>query len=601
MKAFKLSLYITIILFFSIHLLAQKQSNVWFFGKKAGMSFKNGVGEALNNGQQIDTTEGCASVCDSKGNLLFYTNGITIWNNNHQPINTVMPLMGEESATQSVLILPKNSNESSFYIFTTNSNSTTNGLYYTTLHIGSNGNVIIDNLNVLLSSDVTEKITTALHKDNEAIWLITHETANNVFNTYLTKPDGIDLPVESVVGNQHINNIGQMKVSTNGNRLALAMQGNKAYEIFDFNNETGTIANPVLFSIDEFPYGVEFSPDAKKVYGTADNFLYQIDLESESITKVGESPYTLGSLQLAPDNKIYVARDAWVYVGAIHWPNKQGLFCGYENDAVYIGDNSQLCGLGLPNVPPFLLKNPTFSCENTCENLPAYFYLDSASYVDSVIWNFGDTLSLHNVSSDLEPKHSYTSGGTFLVTMASFRNGIAYETQQTIEIAALPKFSFPNDTILCNGERFLLDATAPNATYEWQNASILSQYEVKGSGIYWAMASNNCGQYIDSIKVRYADCNCNTEIPTAFSPNNDGQNDKLQVFYNCPIRNFKLKVYNRWGKKVFQSNDINEVWNGEYDNKKCAAALYVWVLTYEQYINQEYVSQEKKGSTILLR
>ena len=601
MKTFHSLFYLILLLFFSAALLAQKQSNVWFFGQKAGISFHNGVGEALNNGQQIHTTEGCASICNKEGTLLFYTNGITIWNQQHEPINTSMPLMGDASATQSVLVLPKTNDETSFYIFTTNSTINNTGLYYTSLHIDSNFNINIDELNISLSDNVTEKISTALHKDNNGIWLITHQKGNNIFKTYLTKSDGIDAPIISSVGSSHSNNIGQMKVSTDGTRLAVATQGNKAFEIFDFNKETGEISNPNLFEIDDFPYGIEFSPDATKVYYTASEFLYQIDLETENIVTVGESYYDLGSLQLAPDNKIYVARHNWVYVGIIHWPNKQGLFCGYENDGVYIGDNSQLCGLGLPNVSPFLLKNPTFACENTCENLPANFYLDSATYVDSVQWDFGDTLSLNNTSSNLKPAHLYTSAGNYTVTLTSFRNGIAYETQQNIEIEPLPTFSLPPDTLLCNGDRLLLDVTAPNATYEWQNGSILSYYEVEGSGVYWAVAKNNCGKHIDTIKVRYADCNCNTEIPTAFTPNNDGYNDKLQVFYNCPIRNFKFEVYNRWGEKVFEADNVNDVWNGEHGEKKCASALYVWILTYEQYINQEYVYQKKKGNTILLR
>ena len=107
MKKHQLFLYIILLSSFSINLLAQKQNNVWYFGQKAGISFKDGFGEALSNGQQMHTTEGCASVCNKDGILLFYTNGITIWNQNHVPINVLSPLMGDESATQSALILPK--------------------------------------------------------------------------------------------------------------------------------------------------------------------------------------------------------------------------------------------------------------------------------------------------------------------------------------------------------------------------------------------------------------------------------------------------------------------------------------------------------------
>jgi len=65
---------------------AQREANIWYFGENAGLDFNSGTPVALTNGQ-LDTLEGCATISNNNGQLLFYTDGITVWNRNH----VVMP------------------------------------------------------------------------------------------------------------------------------------------------------------------------------------------------------------------------------------------------------------------------------------------------------------------------------------------------------------------------------------------------------------------------------------------------------------------------------------------------------------------------------
>src|SRR5688572_24124712 len=85
---------------------AQKENNNWYFGNKAGITFNNGSPVALA-ASAMNTNEGTISVSDSTGNLLFYSDGKTIWNRNHVPMQNGTSLMGNKSATQSVLAVPK--------------------------------------------------------------------------------------------------------------------------------------------------------------------------------------------------------------------------------------------------------------------------------------------------------------------------------------------------------------------------------------------------------------------------------------------------------------------------------------------------------------
>jgi hypothetical protein len=82
-----------LILFLSINLYSQKESNIWYFGEFAGLDFSNGAPLALTDGQ-IDTAEGCATISDANGQLLFYTDGKKVWNKNHQVMPNGTGLMG---------------------------------------------------------------------------------------------------------------------------------------------------------------------------------------------------------------------------------------------------------------------------------------------------------------------------------------------------------------------------------------------------------------------------------------------------------------------------------------------------------------------------
>ena len=70
------------ILFYSTFVFSQKEANIWYFGENAGLDFNSGTPVALTDGQ-LNTGEGCASISDSSGNLLFYTDGVTVYNKNH--------------------------------------------------------------------------------------------------------------------------------------------------------------------------------------------------------------------------------------------------------------------------------------------------------------------------------------------------------------------------------------------------------------------------------------------------------------------------------------------------------------------------------------
>ena len=111
-----------VLLLFPFILLGQGEANNWYFGDNAGITFSTSPPSAVNDGE-LDTNEGCSSISDPSGNLLFYTDGRTIWDRN----NNIMPngdyfggtgLNGDPSSTSSGLIIPHPSNDDLYYVFT---------------------------------------------------------------------------------------------------------------------------------------------------------------------------------------------------------------------------------------------------------------------------------------------------------------------------------------------------------------------------------------------------------------------------------------------------------------------------------------------------
>ncbi|HXP51798.1 MAG TPA: gliding motility-associated C-terminal domain-containing protein, partial [Bacteroidia bacterium] len=114
--------------------------------------------------------------------------------------------------------------------------------------------------------------------------------------------------------------------------------------------------------------------------------------------------------------------------------------------------------------------------------------------------------------------------------------------------------------------------------------------------VYYVTITDSIGcTKIDTVII---DVVCgNLFIPEAFSPNGDGQNDKLYVRDDC-IKTMNFVVFDRWGNKVFETNDQNLPWDGTYKGKALNAGSYVYYLNATMY---DGTSVTKKGNVALVR
>lgn len=437
---------------------AQKEANIWYFGVHAGLDFNSGNPVVLTDGQ-VNTIEGCATISDSNGSLLFYTDGITIWNRNHTAMPNGTGLLGDPSSSQSGIIVPKPGTTNIFYVFTVDQLAGLNGLSYSEVDMSLEGGQgdVTSNKNINLLTPTTEKISAISHANGNDIWVVTHDWDTNNFYSYLVSPLGVSStpqiwPTGDVVGGISSNAIGVLKISPDGTKLAICSYEDSA-QLFDFNTSTGEVSNPRTLRTARGNYGAEFSSSSEILYIT--NFeerkIYQYDLLapiiSDSEVLIYESTYALSQLQLGPDGKIYVANFNHNYLDVINTPNRLGLTCDYVNNAIFLESGSSTAGL-----PPFIQSyffTTSIVYDATCFGDMTSFSL--ATVPDSVVWDFGDlTSGTNNTSTLLEPTHVFTSPGTYTVT-ATATSGTDVTTEtETITIYEVPAATQPTNMEICD-------------------------------------------------------------------------------------------------------------------------------------------------------
>ncbi len=372
---------------------AQRQASNWYFGFGSGIQFNlasNSI-TSVDNGQ-LFTNEGCSSISDEAGNLLFYTDGTIVWNRNHSQMMNGLGLFGDNSSTQSAIIVPKPDDKNIYYIFTVDTTvglDPDNGFNYSIVDMtldGGLGGITQKNVNLL--QHCSEKLTAVL-KDciTKSIWVITMASEDgitaeyNTFHAFEVSDSGVSpTSVKSTFSSIITDRRGYLKVSPDGTKMAAA-HVSSGLQVFDFDAFTGQVTNLQDIAIasegSPFPYGIEFSPNSQLLYVHASNNFF--DVENRSNNEIPSNHTSVlvqfnmmapdiqgsqailddrilyrGALQLGPNGKIYRALSATYtqglpYLGVIHNPNNLGVACNYQHNAVNLFPNTSSQGL-----PPFI-------------------------------------------------------------------------------------------------------------------------------------------------------------------------------------------------------------------------------------------------------
>ena len=481
----KIPIILFVLICFVLSIQAQNEANIWYFGNNAGLDFNSGNPVALTDGQMA-TQEGCASIANSSGQLQFYTDGSTVWNRNHAIMSNGTGLNGSFSSTQSAIIVPNPNSTNIYYIFTVDFQGGSNGLQYSEVDMNLDGGLgaITTNKNILLLTPVLEKLTAVKHANGNDIWVIAHKNGSAEFYAYLVTNTGIQTPIITDIGfsyggSSFSENAGYMKISPNGQRLAMAFfKFNNGLQLFDFNNATGVISSHI--NVYDVPgaaqlYGIEFSPSGDILYVAGGGGVAQFDITLPTAFQILSSVTFLsnniadnywGALQLAPDGKIYITRIADDDAPDVHTlsvinePDILGTGCDFQLDTISLGTG--IAQSGLPQfIQSFFLVG--IIAENTCFGNATQFQANISESYDSILWDFGDS----NTSTVESPSHTYTNPGTYTVTVTITAGANTTSNTTEVIIYEQPIANQPFNILICddtNDGFYNFDLTTQNTS-----------------------------------------------------------------------------------------------------------------------------------------
>lgn len=472
---------------------AQHEADNWYFGHYAGLSFSSGSPSALSDGQ-LYANEGCAAVSDKKtGELLFYTDGATIWNGKHQIMDNGTGLKGGTSSTQSALIVPNPANKLQYYVFTSpdltsGGTPTTTSAFYSIVSMEVPFGTVISKNNFLIDS-VAEKLTGTIDCDGTGFWIVTHHVSKSTFYSFHLTSTGLNaIPTVSSFPSSKSNFIGGcMKISPNSSKIAVI--SNADLSLFDFDASTGNITNYIPLNIVAKPvlsfYGLTFSPDNTKLYASrGQSRILQYEINLPDSASICNSEFQLksiktvgGGMQIAPDGRIYISEmypSQSRFLSVIENPNLKGDACIYRENAVLLTD---YCVSGLTYFMDYIFNSTgsLLGCalpkaiafpDSNCAGKSVLFVDHSKFNPTSREWTFEN--GTPSSSTDSIVSVTYSQAGTHRVRLV-VKNDNGSDTAYTNAIIfPLPVANAGDDKVICPlGKIQIGTAPVTDYTYSW--------------------------------------------------------------------------------------------------------------------------------------
>lgn len=169
-----------------------------------------------------------------------------------------------------------------------------------------------------------------------------------------------------------------------------------------------------------------------------------------------------------------------------------------------------------------VLSNPpaalSITANDSCLENNIPFSILTGATISSVTWNFGDTASgANNTSASLQPTHLFSSTGSYNVTANILATCGSFE------------INYPLQIVRCD--------------------SVI----------------NDCALY----------------VPNAFTPNDDGINDKFYPITSCALQQYELLIFDRWGEIIFKTSNQLDKWDGKAKSDECPDGVYVYLISYK--------------------
>jgi len=501
---------------------AQKAANNWIFGD-FGLHFHEDSVTVSREFAEF-SHQGGSSYTNEDGELLLYTDGLTVWNKNHQIMEdgSIFELGNSIQIVESMVV--KNPGFGNlYYIFTLypSNSQESSGLYYAIVDMNLNNGLggVVEKRQKFLD-DLTNKFDAIYNKEEAFFWLMTQSNATGDY--IATKIDYEGIQAEYVVNNigadLKSSFAGQLKFSPDGKMVACSFGDYdfpeyNVFDVFDFNITTGVLSNSLTFSLpeDRACDGIEFSSDATKLYiqqsgSTGESGLYQLDLATypainqDNISLVARDEIaSFNQMQLAPDGKIYIAKGGGSItglesLGIIHNPNENTEDIIFEELGLYLEGGWAFSFT--PNYHQDLFFRTTFRAENLCQKASTEFFITNESRLDSVLWIFeeGEFSKIRN------PMYSFEEAGEYSISLIAYYSEKTDTIEKKITINPIPIIDLGEDRSICINDE--LSVTPIYSNYLWNTGEIESDIDLSEAGEYAVTVTNEflCSE-IDTVTI----------------------------------------------------------------------------------------------------
>jgi uncharacterized protein (TIGR02145 family) len=515
-RTIRLLVLCIISLIFPVFSFSQGEFNNWYFGDHAGVTFNYGTPVALTNCSTAFWETGTSiTVSDSLGHLLFYSDGVKVYNKHHFVMPNGYGLNPyPDLGTQIIFYVPYLHDSNFYYVFTVGipwdtAHRNPEGLRYSVIDMQLDtalGDIPAGQKNILIPSawDAGMNVTGTRHRNNKFAWIVSRKYHySSYYTSYLINDTGLDttavlsnslLPINPNTPHEHL--MREIKISPDGNQLIAAYNyfdpkkpTSSVLEVCNFNSQTGQITPLFLIPGSFLPNGgmasVEFSLDSKYLYASEYNILtgysqiVQFDATKHDSLSFVQSRDTIApnlwnwssGLQLGPDGKIYCSVNAMPYLNVINNPSVQGSGCNFQINAVDLLGHDGFSGL-----PQLLQRYYVYISHNgQCSGDSINFSTTLFPPVDSLHWDFGDPSSGNRNFSNLStPFHIYSSTGTYNVALIVRHNDRRMDTAwQLVTVLPGPQPDLGPDQTICTGDSVTFDAGAcSGCTYLWKNLGL---------------------------------------------------------------------------------------------------------------------------------
>ena len=207
-------------------------------------------------------------------------------------------------------------------------------------------------------------------------------------------------------------------------------------------------------------------------------------------------------------------------------------------------------------------------------------------------WKFSNG----NTSTDFEPKQVFSPSGIYTVSLTAITRSICVDSSQVslenIKVLPSPKSNFslnPEVTSIFEPEISVVDKSSADAIswhYSFGDGTSsefpIERHRYSNDGNYLVVQTvrNQSGCVDSTGKIVQILPEFRFWIPNSFTPDENNLNDQFRpMLYG--VANYNFRIYDRWGEKVFESNDTNAGWNGYFNGELCKQDIYAWRISFK--------------------